>query len=317
MQRVFRPTRRYWFNEVVSPALFFAGLALFFLWINGKTGATLAIFFGLIALLFLPNALQTARTRLEIDESGMHGLYRKRPFDYPWSEVRALRRVRAAGKKWYLQIGVDAGAFEFPLEQFDAEAVWQWLQTTAPPRVLADDAFEQLSWVKSQREAEAALLAGASGPVRVRITPWIAGLGWVAAAFLAFMIFLALRSGDWALALLLCLACVVVAGYLIWAGSAIVEIEREAIRVVMPVWVTYGINWDEVERVEIDHGLNQFVLYGKGKRMTVPGPAFWRAADKRNAIHAMFAHMDSRGIPFDYRNRAYFALPKGVRVRRH
>lgn len=97
MQRVFRPTRRYWFNEVVSPALFLAGLALFFLFLNGKTGATLAIFFGLIALLFLPTALQTARTRLEIDERRMHGLYRKRPFDYPWSEVRALRRVMAAG----------------------------------------------------------------------------------------------------------------------------------------------------------------------------------------------------------------------------
>jgi hypothetical protein len=316
LQRVFRPTPKYWLNEVLSPAFVLAGLALFFLLINGDSSRTLAILFGLGVLLFIPSAVQTVHTRLEMDEIGMRGLYRKRPFDYPWSEVLVVRRVMGVGKKWYLQIGVDAGVYEFPLEQFDVEAVWQWLETTAPSRVLADDAFEQLSWAKSQREATAALLAGATGPVFVRIAPWIAGVGWVAAAFLAFMIILALRSGAWDAVLLLFLACVVVAGYLIWAGSSIIEIEREAIRVVMPLWPTYGINWNEVEHIEIDHGLSQFVLYGKGKRMTVPGPAYWRAADRGNAIHAFSAHLEHRGISLDYKARAAFALPKGVRTPR-
>ena len=171
MHRLFRPTLKYWFTEVLGGVLMFAALALYFLFINGENSLTLAIFSGLGGLLFLPNALQTARTRLEIDEVGMHGFYRKRPFDYPWSDVRALRRVMGARKKWYLQIGVDAGAIEFPLEQFDAAGVWHWLETTAPQRVLADNAFQQLSWVKSQREADAAILAGASGPVLVRVSP--------------------------------------------------------------------------------------------------------------------------------------------------
>jgi len=316
MHRLFRPTLKYWFSEVLSGMLIFAALALFFLWIDGKNSLLLAILCGLAALFFLPDALQTARTRLEIDEIGLRGLYRKQPFDYRWSEARALRQAMGAGKKRYLQIGFDAGIVELPLEQFDAARVWQWLETIAPQRVLADDAFQQLNWVKSQRELDAAILAGVSGPVRVRISAWIAGFGWFTAAGLALIGYLAWRNQEMEVVLLL-LVSAIVPGYLIWAGRALVEIEPETIRLTMPVWPTYSIRWDEVQRVEADHGLNQFVLYGSGKRMTVPGPSYWRASDKRTAFNAFLAHVEQRGIPFDYRARAYFALPKGVRVPRH
>ena len=132
---------------------------------------------------------------------------------------------------------------------------------------------------------------------------------------MALVVYLAWRGQERGVALVL-LACGIVPGYLIWAGRAIIEVEREAIRLTMPVWPTYSIRWDEVQRVEIDHGLNQFALYGHGKRMIVPGPAFWRAADKKAGFDAFFAHVEHRGISFDYKASAGFALPKGVRVPR-
>ena len=58
------------------------------------------------------------------------------------------------------------------------------------------------------------------------------------------------------------------------------------------------------------------MLYGAGKRMTLPGPAYWRLADKEAGLATFFGHLEQRGIPFEKTAKAYFALPKGTRVRR-
>ena len=99
-------------------------------------------------------------------------------------------------------------------------------------------------------------------------------------------------------------------------GLPVTEIGPERVSLTMPLWPTYAMSWAEVQRVALDHSDDQFVLYGPGKRLTLPGPRWWRRADREVGLGAIFGHLEQRGIPFERTARAGFALPRGTRVPR-
>lgn len=315
MPATFRATRKYWLTEIIGPILVFFVIALALVALDARAGRSLVIVCGIGSLIYLGNAILTARTRLDVDDEGLRGRLHNRPFDLRWSDVRALRVVYDAPKKPCLQVGTVAGGAQFVLDELDAAAVQDALDQYAPPTALAADAFESLPWVEEQRAASAARLAGVSGPVRVRVSASLAVFGWIGVTFFSFIGFLAWRS-DGGGGGLLFLLFALPASYLLYAGYAAIEIGPETVRLTMPIWPTYEMRWNEVQLAEVDHGNNQFVLQGAGKQMTLPGPAYWRGADKAAGLAAFVGHLEQRGIHLKRTGRAYFKFPKGARVRR-
>ena len=78
-------------------------------------------------------------------------------------------------------------------------------------------------------------------------------------------------------------------------GSTIVL--PESVRLIMPVWPTFAMRWDEVERAETDQDGNQIVLHGPGKRMTLPGPWYWQRADQELGEQAFIGHLERVNVP--------------------
>lgn len=315
MPATFRATRRYWLNEIIGPLLIFFVITLVLFALDARTGRSLVILCGIGSLIYLGNAVFTARTRLDVDAQGLRGRLHNRPFDLRWSDVRALRVVYDGPKKSYLEVGTVAGGAQFVLDELDAAAVRRALDLYAPPPAFAADAFESLTWVEEPRTADAARLAGVSGPVRVRVSVSLSVFGWIGVTFFSFIGFLVWRS-DGGGGGLLFLLFALPASYLLYAGYAAIEIGPETVRLTMPIWPTYEMRWNEVQLAEVDHGNNQFVLQGVGKQMTLPGPACWRGADKAAGIAAFVGHLEQRGIHLKRTGRAYFKFPKGARVRR-
>lgn len=315
MPTALRPTLKYWLSEIIGPLVLVLTPAAIVLALDAARGLVLAVMGGIAMLLFVRSAILTARTRLEIDALGLRGRLHNQVFDIPWAEVRALRFVQTDQRKPLLQVGGDSGGAQFLLDELDAPAAWDALQRFAPRAALADGAFGRLAWVEEQHAANAAVLAGAFGPVRVRVSAWLATIGWIGVVFFAFVGYMSWRDGAEAVGGLLFVFAMLEI-YLIYAGGAVTEIGPEMIRLTMPLWPTYAMRWDEVQRAAMDRGGNGLVLYGAGKRMTLPGPAYWRQADKEAGLAAFFGHLEQRGIPFENTVKAYFALPKGARVRR-
>ncbi len=312
---VFRASTKYWFSEIIGPLVMVLTPVAIVLALDAARGLALAVMGGIAMLLFVRSAILTTRTRLEIDALGLRGRLHNRVFDIPWAEVCALRLVQTDKRKPLLQVGGDSGGVQFLLDELDAAAAWRTLQRFAPGAALADEAFDRLVWMKEQRVANAAVLAGAFGPVRVRVSAWLATIGWIGVVFFAFVGYMSWRDGADAVGGLLFLFAILEI-YLIYAGGGVTEIGPEMIHLTMPLWPTYAMRWDEVQRAAMDRGGNQIVLYGASKRMTLPGPAYWRLADKEAGLATFFGHLEQQGIPFEKTAKAYFALPKGTRVRR-
>ena len=312
---VFRASTKYWLSEIIGPLILLLGAVAVALALDAARGLILTVMGGMAMLLFVRSAILTTRTRPEIDALGLRGRLHNRVFDISWAEVRALRLVQTDQRKPLLQVGGDSGVAQFLLDELDAPMVWRALHRFAPGAALADDALDRLPWVEEQRVAQAAVLAGAFGPVRVRVSAWLATVGWIGMAFFAFVGYMSWRDGAEAVGGFLFLFAILQI-YLIYAGGAVTEIGPERIRLIMPLWPTYAMRWDEVQRAAMDWGGNQIVLYGVGKRMILPGPGYWRQADKEAGLAAFFGHLEQRQIPFEKTAKAYFALPKGTRVRR-
>lgn len=94
---MFHPTLKYWFNEVVGgPLLLLAG-AVALLLLDPEGGLVLALIAILLTMSFVPRAIKTTRSYLEVDALGIRGqVHDSPPFDIPWAEVRAARRGGAA-----------------------------------------------------------------------------------------------------------------------------------------------------------------------------------------------------------------------------
>jgi hypothetical protein len=315
MPATFRATRKYWLNEIIGPILLVLVCALVVLALDERRGLPLAIIAGIGSLTFLWTAILTWRTQLLVDDQGLRGRLHNRLLDLRWSDMHALRVVFDGQKKSWLQIGTVSGGAQFLLDELDVTGVQRALERYAPPMILAADAFDRLPWAQEQRAADAALLAGVTGPVRVRVSAWVPIVGWLGIVFFSSIGYLAWRDGSGIAGLLLVLFGLL-EGYLLYVGYAVTEIGSETIRLTMPIWPTYEMWWDEVQLAEVDHGNNQFVLQGAGKQMTLPGPAYWRGADKEVGLAAFIGHLEKRNIPLKRTGVAYFKFSKGTRVRR-
>lgn len=259
-------------------------------------------------------ALTLTRSRLEIDSQGLRGRLEGASFDISWYDVLALRLIAHEKQRQYLSLGLADRGIVLSLNTLDVDAVMRAVMEVVPENALESDAFSRLAWVRDQQQEHAALLAGVNGPTRIRIKTSMAVIGWIGMAIFLFA-FLWWNEEGVALRLLF-LGFALGSAFLIYAGYATVEILPESVRLIMPIWPTFAVHWDELERAETDHNGGQIVLYGSGKRMTMPGMSYWRKADQQLGNKAFFGHLQRVHVPLRKSAVAAFKLPKGARVSR-
>jgi hypothetical protein len=142
----------------------------------------------------------------------------------------------------------------------------------------------------------------------------VAVFGWLG---LAMFLFVFLYWPEEPLALrLLFLGFTLLSAFTLYLVYATIEVLPESVRLIMPLWPTFAMRWDEVELAETDQDGNQIVLHGPGKRMTLPGPRYWQRADQKLGEQAFVGHLERVNATFRTSAAAAYKLPKGTRVSR-
>ena len=294
-KQVFRPTVRNWLSRVVGPILLLWALFAAAWLLNASLSIVYVIILVIVTLGLAIDGLTLVRSRLEVDSQGLRGRLERVSFDIPWHDVLALRLVAHEKKRQDLLLGLGDRGVLLSLKCLDTDAAMRAVMEVAPGKALESDAFNRLTWVNYQQHEHAALLAGANGPVRIRVTRVLAVFGWLG---LAMFLFFSLWWSDETLALrLLFLGFTLFAVFVLYLAYAIIEVLPESVRLIMPVWPAFALRWDEVERAETDQNDNQIVLHGPGKR-------------------ALFGYMQQVNVPVRTSAAAAYKLPKGTRVPR-
>lgn len=313
-KQVFRPTVRNWLSRVVGPILLLWALFAAAWLLNASLSIVYVIVLVIVTLGLAIDGLTLARNRLEVDSQGLRGRLERVSFDIPWHDVLALRLVAHEKKRQDLLLGLADRGVSLSLKCLDTDAAMGAVMEVAPGKALESDAFNRLTWVNYQQHEHAALLAGASGLVRIRVTRVLAVFGWLG---LAMFLFFSLWWSDETLALrLLFLGFTLLAVFVLYLAYAIIEVLPDSVRLIMPVWPTFAMRWDEVELVETDQAGNQIVLHGPGKRITLPGTRYWRHSDRLLGRRALFGYLQQVNVPVRTSAAAAYKLPKGTRVSR-
>ena len=134
----------------------------------------------------------------------------------------ALGLVAHKKKKQDLLLGLADRGVSLSLKSLDTNAVMRALVDVAPGKALESDAFNRLTWVAIQQNEHAALLTGAAGPVRIRVTKFVAVFGWLG---LAMFLFIFLYWSDEPLALrLLFLGFTLLSAFTLYIVYATIEV---------------------------------------------------------------------------------------------
>lgn len=313
-KQVFRPTARSWLSEVIGPIVLLWALFAAWWFLNAGLSIVYVMMVVLGTLVLAINGLSLARNRLEVDSQGLRGRLGGVSFDILWHDVLAVRLVARKKQQQDLLLGLADRGVLLSLKNLDTNAVMRALVEVAPGRALESDAFNRLTWVAYQQVEHAALLAGADGPVRIRVTRYVAVFGWLGLAMFGFFF---LWWSDETLGLRLAfLGFTLLAVFVLYIAYAIIEVLPDSVRLIMPLWPTFAMRWDEVARAETDQDGNQIVLHSPGKRMTLPGPKYWRRPDQESGGQAFFGHLERVNVPVRTSAAAAYKLPKGTRVSR-
>jgi hypothetical protein len=282
--------------------------------LNASLSIVYLVMLGIATLGLAINGLTLARSRLEVDSQGLRGRLERVSFDIAWHDVLALGLVAHKKKQQELLLGLADRGVSLSLKSLDTNAVMRALTEIAPGKALESDAFNRLAWVAYQQHEHAALLTGANGPMRIRVTRFVAVFGWLG---LAMFLFVFLYWPEEPLALrLLFLGFTLLSAFTLYLVYATIEVLPESVRLIMPLWPTFAMRWDEVELAETDQDGNQIVLHGPGKRMTLPGPRYWQRADQKLGEQAFVGHLERVNATFRTSAAAAYKLPKGTRVSR-
>ena len=313
-KQVFRPSVGKWLSRVAGPLLFAWAFLACILYLYPLGPIVLGVLVLISTLVLMLDGLPRARGRLEVDSLGLRGRLEGASFDVPWHAVLAVGLVTHDKNRQHLLLGLADRGVSLPLTYLDTNAVMRAVMEVAPQEALELDAFDRLTWVRRPQHEHAALLAGAYGPVRIRMRRYQLVIGEYGLVF-CLVLFLWFNEEGLALRLLF-LVFALGAVYLLYYGFAIIEVLPEGVRLIMPYWPTHAMRWDEVGHVETDYGNSQIVLHGPGKRLVLPGVKTWRRADRQLGSQAFFGHLERVNATFRTSAAAAYKLPKGTRVSR-
>lgn len=95
----------------------------------------------------------------------------------------------------------------------------------------------------------------------------------------------------------------------LYAGT--VRTDERGITQISPIG-TFFIGWHEIESLAT--GAGQLVIYGRDRRLALPGPDTWLGRDRAIVVTAILRFCDSKGIQPRERLGAIFAISRNTRV---
>lgn len=142
---------------------------------------------------------------------------------------------------------------------------------------------------------------------------WARALSWAGIILFAFFSVMSWQAGDRKTAFLFLIFVAFNVFTLCSLGTIAMN---EDLILYKNAWATYGLRWDEVERIALDTAWQAMAFIGKDKRLVVVGPRYW--AGKSEEVEEIFRLIDwkirERQILLDRTQRVVFMWSKNVKV---
>lgn len=321
--QIFHPTKKYWINTALS-FLFLVILLLIMgygVWYFSDRFPS--CFFVLAPIILFASCIwgllalwQRLHTSLEFSESELTGHTGWKPFSYLWNEIIFITEYEGTenkGKTPYLVIATQDRAKEFNLTGFDKTAVWQAIETYAPPEILEPDAYKKLDQYQLLEQETNKTLNAMPLPVSVTIS-----IGWrvffiIVFLFFSFCAYGSFTSDTTPIVTFFFLFMALMGLYGIFSGSGILTADTEKLAL-KKLWGTYQIDWSEIKFLEISSQTGWLVFHGDDKRLGFAAPGLWGGKRKNDFHLFMSKQIEERQLEVKTSWKAPYHISKNVRI---
>ncbi|MBE2224375.1 MAG: hypothetical protein IAF02_22735, partial [Anaerolineae bacterium] len=210
---------------------------------------------------------------IQINESSISGHNGRKAFNYTWLEL-IVAQIREPENEydhpWLVLITQDAQT-GINIDSFDKTAVWQAIETYAPPEILEPDAYKKLDSYKTHLSTISSPLQ-VSVPFRYRIFYALMFL------FMAFIFVIALTNNV-PIAATFCFTMASLSLYWITQSFGTVEADSKAITI-KKFWGNYQLQWSEIRFLKVNGYTGSYVFHGENKHLCMPAPNLWGGSQK-------------------------------------
>ncbi len=317
--QVFRPTKK---NRTVTYLINFTALLLFggALWYLSSrlTSMCLGMFilaYILITLALLGEWLQLIRKRVQIDETTISAHAGRETFKLNWDELISINLVTTdeRSKKQELIIFTQNDKAQFDLTGFDKTAVWQAIETYAPPEILEPEAYKKLEQYQQLEQEVNEKLDSMPLPVSVTVS-----FGWkiffiVGCLFLSFCAYGSFTSNTVPVVtyFFLFMALICLYGFISTSGTFAADTQKLTVK---KLWGVYQINWSEIKYIEISSQTGWIVFHGDHKRLCFAAPGLWGGKQKNEFDLFTGKQAGERQLETKTSWKAAYRFNKNVRV---
>ncbi|MBE2224376.1 MAG: hypothetical protein IAF02_22740 [Anaerolineae bacterium] len=260
---------------------------------------------------------QRLHTNLEFSKSELNGHTGWNPFSYFWTEIVFITEFEDTenkGKTTYLVIATQDRAREFNLTGFDKTAVWQAIETYAPPEILEPDAYQKLDSFKFYEQEIDKKLSSISLPVSVTLPIGMRMVFIVGFLFFSFCAYMSYASEPTASYIFIFFVLFNLYGILAASGSFIADTEK---LIVKRLWGAYQINWSEIKYIEMSSQSGRIVFHGDGKQLSFAAPGLWGGKRKNDFYLFVAEQIEDKQLEFKTNWKAAWRFSKNVRVSRN
>lgn len=313
----FRPTSSYWRRRIGEAALLTAVGAAFavgYYALDIQFSTPQKLLFAVSLCILFAWGLQSLwlklNTHLQFTESNVSGRTGRWRFDLLWSEVVVIQYQEAQNNQQsdLLLLATQDRMVRFDMTGFDKTAVWQALETYAPPSTLEPDAYKRLELYQFHEQDLNQRLNTFILPVQVNMSLILRLLfiaGFILFMFATFMT----RDTIWPFFFLFAL----LNGYCFLAFSLTLFLDKDTITV-KKLWATHQIAFSEIRLVEISPDYSTMVFYGDQKRLACPGTQYWYGRQKDDFTLLLNRQLDERQIEVKTSWKAAFRSSKNTRI---
>jgi hypothetical protein len=314
----FGPKPGAWARELLLPVG--AGVAILTLYavveFLGSGDSFVLWFFPLVAIPFLLPRIRATRdllrNRIILTDSELVAVHPDASVRFAWPDILAVR-LDEDGTAAILRVGTAKGDWALPIGCLDTQHLWREVQRRVPPSALDPDAGYRLPSyqrkVNRMKElaSEQAPLLEIPDTLLTKVSS--GGLLLVCIAGGGF----AVLMGEY-LWLLPCGILGSLAGsWLVSIGSTVVDASGVTRKT---AFRTRRIRWNAVRRIEKSPGGGELTLAGHGgRRLVIPGSAWWPRSDRAHIEAVLEAHVHKHGIDAGVGSWLSFKGSRGVGVR--
>ena len=253
---------------------------------------------------------------IQINELSISGHDGRRAFNYTWQELIFAQIMKPENENdhpWLVLYTQDAHT-GINIDSFDKTAVWQAIETYAPPEILEPNAYKKLDQYQLLEQEINEKLNSIPLPVSVSVS-----IGWrvffiIGFLFMSFCFYMSYASVPIVTYLFLFIALLCLSGIFMGTGQLLAD--TDIITVKKP-WGTYQIHWDEVQYLEISsHSEDgRLAFYGNDKQLGFAASALWNKKQKETFLLFTNNQIETRKLEIKKSWKANFRFNKNTKVK--